>query len=531
MIREALPPVRTSTNTPAARHAAAGLVPYTGTWDRSRTAHLVRRTSFGAIKREVDQALADGSAGAAVDRILAQAAAEALPDPPEWYSGNSSADTMERIYDIQRRWFEAMRTKGLREKMTLFWQNHFVTEYPALIQKSPASVPHLCYDYLTLLRRHALGNFRTMIHAVGTNPAMLVYLDGYVNESGHANENYGRELLELFTMSQFDADGAPNYTESDIKEVARALTGWVVTSRGTSSFDPARHDTGAKSFLGRSGLFGYDDVVDVLFETRRRQIATFICRKLYCFFVHAVPDEEIVAELADEFVAQDFEIAPLLKRLLGSAHFFDATFVAARIKSPVEFLIGFLREAEVTPTSELLENVRENLVKLNQDVLNPPNVAGWPGLNPPGSDGQPGHRSWLTTSTMPDRWAIIERLIYGDGGASFDPVHLVDKISDPANPYRLPTDLAQTFLAVPLEHAGIREVDEPLPGSDKVPPPASFANGPEYSINLTKILLGNVHHYEWPYFTNEQEARERGAWALLQAFTTYLIQLPEYQLT
>ncbi len=531
MNRVALPSVRTGPAVQAGTPANSGLAPYNGAWDRRRAAHLVRRTSFGAIKREVDQVLADGSAQAALARLLAQAAAEPLPDPPEWYAGNSSANAMERIYDIQRRWFEAMRTKGLREKMTLFWQNHFVTEYPALIQKAPASVPDLCYDYLTLLRRHALGNFKGMVHAVGTNPAMLVYLDGYVNEAGRANENYSRELLELFTMSQFDADGAPNYDEGDVKEIARALTGWVVTSRGTASFDPERHDGGVKSFLGRSGAYGYDDVIDVLFETRGRQIATFVCRKLYCFFVHAVPDEVVVAELADELVAEDFEIAPVLGRLLASTHFFDETFVAARIKSPVELLIGFLREAELTPTSDLLENLRKSLVKLNQDVLNPPNVAGWPGLNPPGSDGQPGHRAWLTTSTLPDRWALLEKLIYGDAGAAFDPAQLVGKISDPGNPYRLPTDLAETFLAVPLEHAGIREIEEPLPGSTKVPPPRSFEEGPAYSINLTKILLGNVHHYEWPYFTNEQEARQSGAWALLQAFTTYLIQLPEYQLT
>lgn len=523
----------TRAETAAASSASARAATRTAavTWNRRSAAHLIRRTSFGAMKREVDQALNDGSVEAAVDRILTAAAAEPLPDTPGWYDGNSSADTMERIYDIQRRWFDAMRIKGLSEKMTLFWQNHFVTEYPALLTKSPASEPHLCYDYLTLLRTHALGNFKDFVHAIGLNPAMLVYLDGNVNEAGHANENYGRELLELFTMGQFDADGNPNYTENDIKEVARALTGWVVTSGGSASYVPSRHDAGVKSFFGRSGNYDYDDVVDIVFETRGEQIAWYICRKFYTFFVHAIPDDEFVNELAGVFIDNDWDIQPVLRHLLTSEHFYDDDFIAARIKSPVELLIGFLREAEVAPSAEMLEELRLALAKLNQDVLNPPNVAGWPGLNPPASDGQPGHRAWLTTSTLPDRWAILEQFVYGEAGAPFDPVALAGKISDPANPYRLPTDLANVFIAVPLEHAGIRNIEEPVAGSSTVPPPQWFMDGPEHSINLTKILLGNVPHYEWPYFTNEEEARETGAWALLLSFHAYLIQLPEYQLT
>ena len=229
---------------------AAGLNPYTGTWDRRRAAHLVRRACFGAIKREVDLALAGGSAEAAVEKILSDATSTPLPDPPAWYNGSSSASEIERIYDVQRRWFEAMRVTGLSEKMTLFWHNHFVIQYPSLMQKAPGEVPKLCYDYLTLIRLNALGNLKSFVRAIGTNPAMLVYLDGFVNEKGAANENYGRELLELFTMGQFDADGTPNYTEADIKEIARALTGWSVSSSGSSSFNASRLDSGSKSFLG-----------------------------------------------------------------------------------------------------------------------------------------------------------------------------------------------------------------------------------------------------------------------------------------
>lgn len=511
--------------------ARASTSPYTGTWDRRRAAHLVRRTGFGAVKRDVDLALNDGGATAAAERLIAEAKAQPLPDPPLWYSRNTSSSEIEKIYDIQRAWFESMRTGALREKMTLFWHNHFVTEYLAIQTKAPGSPPHLCYDYLTLLRKHALGNFKSFVHAVGLNPAMLVYLDGYVSEKNHANENYGRELLELFTMGQFDADGRPNYTEQDIKELARALTGWVVTGDGKAAFDPERHDAGSKSFLGRTGTYGYDQAVDVVFEARAEAIATYVCRKLYCFFVAAQPDPEIVEALAAQFVSGGFEIAPVVETLLSSEHFYDDTFAASRIKSPLELLIGFLREAELAPTTDMLEELRVRLAKLNQEVLNPPNVAGWPGLNPPGSDGAPGHRAWLTTSTLPDRWAALEGFIHGAAGPAYDPVQLAAKISDPSNPYRFPTDIAETFLAVPLEHAAIRGSDDPVPGSDRVPLPTSFAEGPAHSINLTKILLGSVPHYDWPYFTTIDEARQNGALTLMRGFVSYLVQLPEYQLT
>ncbi|GIV60541.1 MAG: hypothetical protein KatS3mg043_1630 [Rhodothermaceae bacterium] len=236
----------------------AGLEPYAGPWTRRQARHLVRRTGFGAIKREVDGVLADGNAATAVDRLVAAAQADPLPEAPAWY-GRSNTSGISEIYELQRAWFEAMRTKGLIEKMTLFWHNHFVTQYTGIRSKTSLSAAHLVYDYYTLLRRHALGNFRTLVRKIGLNPAMLVYLDGFVNERGKANENYARELLELFTMGQTGPDGSLNYTETDIKEIARALTGWVVTGDRRASFDPARHDGGLKQVWGETGAFDYDD--------------------------------------------------------------------------------------------------------------------------------------------------------------------------------------------------------------------------------------------------------------------------------
>ena len=275
---------------------ASGLAPYGGPWDRRRAAHLVRRTSFGAIKREVDRALNDGSATAAVARLTAAAQGDPLPEAPSWYSRNGSTGT-EEIYDLQRTWLEAMRNKGFIEKMTLFWHNHLVTQWTANQGKASNSVGHLTYDYYKLLRFHALGNFRTLVYNIGTNPAMLIYLDGFVNEKGQANENYGRELLELFTMGQYGPDGSENYTEQDIKEIARALTGWDVNNSNRATFDPARHDRTSKTIMGQTDLFDYDGVIDLIFEVRASQIAHYVCRKLYSFFVQPVPDEAVVGRV------------------------------------------------------------------------------------------------------------------------------------------------------------------------------------------------------------------------------------------
>lgn len=515
-----------------AHESQAGLEPYTGSWTRDQAAHLIRRTGFGAIKRDVDRALLGGTATAAVNRIIDTAIADPIAEAPTWYARSSSTGTTE-IYELQHMWFEAMRTKGFIEKVTLFWHNHFVTQWAANQGKASNSVGHLTYDYYKLLRFYALGNFKSLVFNMGLNPAMLIYLDGFVNEKGHANENYGRELLELFTMGQYGPDGSLNYTEQDIKEIAKALTGWVVTSNNKASFVPSRHNQGNKTYFGQTGTFGYDDVIDHVFELRDNQIAHFICRKLYCFFVQSIPDEAIVAELAQIFTTNNFEIAPVLRTLLSSAHFYDPSFVASRIKSPVEMLIGFLAETELTPNRDLLEGIREALlpINLNQELFNPPNVAGWPGINPPGADGKPGHYTWLTTRTLPDRWRNVDEFLAGAYGTSYDPFALAQKVSDPSDPFRLPTDLADTLLPVPLQETGVFDIDEAFGGDPDLPPPNEFLSGPKHSINLTKIMLNGTPHYEWPRFEggdpeNVEEARE-----LLVGYMRYLIQLPEYQLT
>jgi uncharacterized protein (DUF1800 family) len=491
----------------------------------------VCRTNFGALKRDVDGALSDGSATAAVDRIVDTATSEPLPEPPAWYDNNGSTGT-DHVYELQRNWIDAMRTKGFIDKMTFLWHNHMPTQWGVTQSKSNLSVAHLTYDYYTLLRSNALGNFRTLVRAMGKNAAMHYYLDGYLNRSGQANENFARELLELFTMGQYGPQGQPNYTETEIKEIARALTGWVVASNRQVVFDATRHDAGTKTFFAQTGPFGYDEVVDVAFAQRRDAIAHFVAKKLYTFFVRATPDETIVAELATNLAASDFEISSVTKTLLQSEHFYDDAHIGARIKSPIEFVVGFLQEAEVNPTQELLDNLREALEPTNlaQEPLNPPNVAGWPGHNPPDASGTPGHHHWLSTSTLPDRWNIVTRIISGQLGAAFDPVALAIKVSDPTNPFRLAVDLAETMIAIPLAETGVREVAEPFAGDPRIPVPSEVLNGPAHVRNLSKILLDGTPFYEWPPITDVNSPRAEDARRLLRGYLAYLVQLPAYQL-
>ncbi len=512
--------------------AKNSLPAYSGPWTRQKARHLISRTHLGSLKRDIDFALSDGNAATAAANIVNDAVTDPNPEPPLWYQ-NGSSSGIDEIYDMQRQWLDAMRTKGLIEKMTLFWHNHMPTSWTTNSAKSNHSAAHLSYDYYSLLRTHALGNFKEMVYRIGKNASMHYYLDGYVNEKGAANENFARELLELFTMGQYAPDSSLNYTENDIKEIARALTGWVVSNNREVVFVGSRHDTGTKSFLGQTGSYGYDDVIDIVFNERQSEIAHYVCKKLYAFFVSAMPDETVVASLASTFTANNFDIAPVMLELLSSDHFYSDRFVGARIKSPLEYVVGFVREGEVIPTTQLLDAIRDLLtpIQLGQELHNPPNVAGWPGMNPPDSSGIPGHHSWLTTTTLPDRWRVLNDLIFDRLGTAFDPIDVVLKISDPSDPFRIAIDLAEVFLPIPLEETGIREVREPFGGNPDIPIPDEIANGPAYVRNLSKILLDGSPFYEWPLIVDETSEGVVDARRLIRSYMAYLIQLPAYQLT
>ena len=401
---------------------------------------------------------------------------------------------------------------GCENGMTLFWHNHFVTQYDDYFVAMHA------YRYLKLLRQFALGNLKDFVHAVGTDPAMLNYLNGDVNRNLEPNENYARELLELFTMSPKDKNGVDNYTQTDIEEIARALTGWIIDYIAHQAvFIQSRFDGGEKTFLGRTGAFGYDDVIDIIFEERGAQTAYFICRKLYSEFVYAVPDTAIVEELADELIANEYEITPVLTKLLKSAHFFDAQVIGAHIKSPVDLLAGFPNDLAVEPDAEAINFLKVVSGFLEQNLLNPPNVAGWP-----------GYRSWISTTSLPIRWLVTDFLLFGDNGNNL--VNLVpvasqlEEASDPLAAFKLPAALAEYLMAVPVESLDIGNVAEPFAGDlVNFPIPDEIVNGPAYIQNLAKVFLAGVPWYEW-------DIQSEQAPFLLVLFARYLTQMPEFHL-
>ncbi|MFQ5935491.1 MAG: DUF1800 family protein, partial [Acidiferrobacterales bacterium] len=373
------------------------------TYEEAR--HLLARTGFGGGARQI-QTMTRLDYPAAVARILSATNTVASTPPPEWVDAPPpDFRELRSMNDVQRKQFrrqqreQAMELKGwwyaemlatpspLTERMTLFWHNHFTSS----VRK--VKWPTLMYRQNALLRRHALGNFRALLHAVAEDPAMVIYLDNQTNRKGKPNENFARELLELFTL------GEGHYTERDIKEAARAFTGWRVDRRsGQFRFRARQHDTGMKEFFGYRGAFNGEDILDIILE--QPQVAVHITEKLWREFISETPDGEEVRRLAAIFRDNDYEIKPLLQALLLSPHFRTTATRGTLVKSPVELVVGTVRLFQIPiRDSRRLARLGRHL---GQDVFTPPNVKGWP-----------GGTAWITTSTLLARQQLLERVMRG----------------------------------------------------------------------------------------------------------------------
>jgi hypothetical protein len=356
-------------------------------WGLQWAGHLYRRAAFGANLAELRQAEKAGHQ-ATLDLILNGPAGErdslaAIGDMGRVIASRDNAVEL-RVWWV---YWMINSLHPLREKMTLFWHNHFATS----INKVQST--RLMARQNQLLREHALGKFGPFLQAISKDPAMIVWLDNNSNVKGKPNENYAREVMELFSL------GVGNYTEKDIREAARAFTGWQ-TNDDEFEFEPRFHDNESKTVLGQTGNFNGNDVVDILLK--QPAAARFLVRKLYAFFISETqtPPDRLLEPLADEFRKSDYDVAKLVRTMLSSRHFFSAHAYRQRIKSPVEFVVGAFRavvEGEVS-TQALIKSMES----MGQQLFAPPNVKGWPG-------GQ----TWLNTSTVLARQNFGQALAMG----------------------------------------------------------------------------------------------------------------------
>jgi uncharacterized protein (DUF1800 family) len=248
----------------------------------------------------------------------------------------------------------------LREKMSLFWHGHFAANSGNILHQQ---------KLLDVIRVNALGNFRTLLHEVSKSATMLNYLNNNQNRKNKPNENFAREVMELFTL------GRGNYTEKDVKEAARAFTGWGANGSGEFILRPKQHDDTIKTFLGQTGNFGGEDILNILLE--QKQTAKFITTKFYRYYVNDEPSPTHVTWLSDRFYASGYNISGLLKDIFSSDWFYDAQNIGSRIKSPVELLVGIRRTFAPGLKNPSVQLLLQRL--LGQLLFYPPNVAGWPG--------------------------------------------------------------------------------------------------------------------------------------------------------
>ncbi len=380
-------------------------------WDHDKAAHLLNRAGFGGKPDEIERFVRIGFE-AAVTEIVEF---ETIPDTPmtidfsEIYAlleeaqrlRQAGADertrfaivqriqraNLQKLQELRESWVSRMiQTKRpLQEKMVYFWHGHLVSGWPEV-----QNAEHL-HIQNELFRRMALGNYKEMILAIARDPAMLTYLDNRLNRKGRPNENFGRALLEMFTL------GIGNYTEQDVKANARAFTGW--TFRGNEFFfDRAQHDDGVKTFLGVTGNHDGTDHIDIIFQ--QPATARWLPIKLFEFFAYLRPEERVIDDLAGLFKVTNFSVKPLVRRILESRLFYSPRAIRAQVKSPVQLVVGAVRslEGEQVPIRPLLAAMD----LMGQALLYPPNVGGWPKGD-----------SWITTATILMRYNFSGLLMTG----------------------------------------------------------------------------------------------------------------------
>jgi len=459
------------------------------TWDADAARHILSRSLFGFTRDDVTFALSK-TLDDFVDNYLLKDLSE--PSPPQYNGTNWVSlphnSTNQTSYSNWFRsmvywWYYLMLSQGysLREKMALFLHNHFVSE------NSTVQIPQLMYIQNKLFRQYAFGNFIELTKKVTIDPAMLIYLNGNASTGSSPNENYARELQELFTL------GIGNYTEDDIKNMALALTGWRVNGGTLSSyFTQSRWANKSKTIYNKTGNYTYDQAVDLIFTEKALPASEFLCRKLYKEFAYYEPNKDYVTQLAAVMRNNNFNLKPVLSTMLKSEYFHSADIRGARIKPPVEFLLSTLKQLGIIYTNNDLPNyIRTTADSLQQSLFNPPDVRGWE-----------GQRKWISTITYPTRNIYSDALVNGKKISSttykMDAVAFAKSFPSSEQAVQFVDDVTKTLIQFPLSQTR--------------------------KDSLLATMLDGAAVYDWS--TADPQAKTR-----LEKFFKALMRLPEFQLS
>ena len=364
---------------------------------RSQAAHLLRRAGFGGSEADTTE-LAALSHADAVAKFLDLK-----------YDGNLAFNLERKLqdngyavdYNSMGYWWlltMARTVQPLQEKMTLFWHGHFTSSFTKVRDAL------MLLEQNQLYRDNALGNFKDFVKKVSRNPAMIDFLDGQSNRKGKPNENYARELMELFTI------GIGNYTEQDVREAARAFTGWGYTDRAFV-FSANQHDTGSKTFMGKTGNFNGDDIIDIILA--RPESGRFLMSKLWKFFVYDNPEPAVIDRLTDVYFKNNYELKPVMQAIFTSPEFLSDKAYRALVKSPVEYVVSMIKDLGAA-------NIDTNAIRaadsMGQVLFNPPTVKGWD-----------GGLSWINSAFFFNRANTANNLTLNRGqqGFRYDPYALL----------------------------------------------------------------------------------------------------------
>lgn len=495
------------------------MTPYTGPWTKAEAAHLLRRTTFGPTNQQMLDAETNGMNATVTSLLQLPTATQPLAYLPEetivpfgstWVNAvyptdPTAAQTVEtaRILSLAGWLMQRINTEQITiaEKMSLFWQNHFSANVGADARAT--------FVYLDLLYNSSLGNFKQLVKDVTIDPNMLMFLNGATNTLYSPNENYARELLELFTIGkgpQIGPGDYTNYTEDDVAAGAKILTGYLVDglrsdtlTSVTSNFTPVLHDTSTKTLSSHfggavitdNGANEYADYIDVIFQ--QDEVANHICRKLYRYFVNydltPIVESTVIAEMAATLIANSYNVLPVLTELFSSEHFYDISVRGALIKSPLEMIYSMMNSTESIPNFDMASNYEMELSMywfaetMGQAYASPPSVAGWPAYYQ-----EPSYsKLWVNATHIKTRfdlssWMSIYTGIPSTLGNNWkvDALTFLDNLSLPADAPTVIDDICDVF-----SPKGVDAVQK---------------------LILKAILTNSLPDFEWTLQYNEYQA-------------------------